>query len=358
MTMARPDETSGSMPWRRHAAFGLTIVALSLFRGADAYAQTKEELDKARVLFKEGVALSAANNCAAALTKYHAVANVKMTPQVAFNIAECEERLGRLVSALGNYRVAASMAEGDVKAKEVSSRVGERIEALDARVPKLTVKRGKGAETALIEFDGSELGAAQASAEIPVDPGSHTLVASVGGQERLRETVTLAEKEVKTFEVQLDLPSSKPGESLSAAPKPGETPGDAHRPKGRSKVVGAVVLGAGGVSTVLGVVFMALRGGTLRDLDEKCGGDRTCPPSAKSIADKGRLYTGLGEATIALGVVGVATGIFLLATSAPSAPKRAAQLIGAASANTVRRLALIPSAPAASMGGISLVGRF
>src|SRR5262249_41498730 len=158
-------------------------------------AQTKEELEKARTAFKEGVALMSANNCPAALTKFRAVANVKMTAQVAFNIAECEERLGKLVSALGNYRVAASQAEGDAKAKDVSSRVGGRIDALEPRIPKLTVKRGRNADTASIEFDGSELGSSQLSNEFPVDPGSHTIVAKVGNKEYLHETITLAEKE-------------------------------------------------------------------------------------------------------------------------------------------------------------------
>jgi len=124
-----------------------------------AGAQTKEEIDRARVEFHEGVVLMAANNCNAALTKFQSVAKVKRTPQVLFNIGACEERVGKLVSALGNYRLAAAAAEGDRKAKDVASRVGERITSLEERIPKLTIRRGSGAETATLLLDGAELGA-------------------------------------------------------------------------------------------------------------------------------------------------------------------------------------------------------
>src|SRR5919202_734978 len=98
------------------------------------------------------MALSAANNCAAAVAKFRMVAKVKRTAQVQFNIAECEERLGKLVEALGDYRLAAAAAAEDpARAKEVAEKVDDRIEKLEARIPKLTVKRGKNAATARIE---------------------------------------------------------------------------------------------------------------------------------------------------------------------------------------------------------------
>src|SRR5262245_17958093 len=134
MSMAWPfTRTRGS-----HAILAAGALGLGLLGASGAEAQTKEELDKARALFQAGVALSAANNCAAALTKYREVAKVKMTARVAFNIAECEERLGRLVQALGDYRVAAAQAQDDKKAKDVLKQLGNRVEVLEARIPHLT----------------------------------------------------------------------------------------------------------------------------------------------------------------------------------------------------------------------------
>lgn len=297
----------------------------SLLTTRGAYAQTKDELEKARTLFKEGVAFAAADNCPAALTKFRAVANVKMTAQVAFNLAECEVRIGKLVSALGNYRLAASLPES----KDVASSAAERLDALDPRIPRLTVKRGKNADTATIELDGSELGA-QPSDELRVDPGSHTIVAKVEGKVYLTAKVSLAEKERQTYEVNL-----------------GVTPDQPPLPEGRSRTPGVVVLSLGAASGVVAGVMWGLRGGALSDLDARCGGDLTCPPSAQPIYDKGRTYAGVAEVTTAVAGVGVITGIILLATSGPpSSPKLS------------RRLEITPSSPGASIGGLSLVGRF
>ena len=335
------------------AALGVGIVAATLAASGGARAQTKQELDEARKQFQEGMALSAANNCSAALTKFRAVANVKMTANVAFNIAECEERLGKLVSALGNYRLAASQAQGDPKSKDVASRVADRIDALEVRIPRLTIKRGKGADIASIELDGSELGASQLSAATPVDPGSHTVVAKIGDKVYAQDKVILVEKESKTFEVKINAPVAKIEKAPVDEPKidPVVPP-----PPAKSKVPAIVAISVGGVGVILGATFMVLRGGALSDLDVACGGDTSCPPSAQPTADKGRLFTGLAEGAFVLGAVGIATGIVLLATNGPAKPKSSAAFLGAPPDG--RGVRVLTSAPGATAFGLSFAGRF
>lgn len=339
---------------------GAGLIGLCLLASPSAGAQSKDELDRARALFQEGVALSAANNCAAALTKYRAVAKVKMTAQVAFNIAECEERLGRLVQALGDYRVAAAQASTDSKAKEVTKQVGARVDALEARIPKLTIMRGKGSESAIVELDGTEIGAGQLGSPIPVDPGPHIIVGRVGDKEYSRDTVTIEEKESKTFEVKMTVPVPKKVEG--PVDDPNKLPPDAQpAAKGRSRVPGIAVTAAGGVSLILGFVFLGLRGGAISELDKLCGGDTTCPPSAQPTGDKGKLYTGLAEVTIVVGAIGVGTGIALIATSGPpKQPKETAAPPPPKETKWVTKptLNLVAAAPGAELGGLSLMGTF
>ncbi len=356
MTIAWPLNPRGSFTSNtvRRAALGLGVLAASLACGGGAHAQTKQELDDARKQFQEGMALSAANNCSAALTKFRAVANVKMTANVAFNIAECEERLGKLVSALGNYRLAASQAQGDPKSKDVASRVADRIDALDARIPKLTIKRGKGADVASIELDGSELGASQISAATPVDPGSHTVVAKIGDRVYAQDKVVLVEKESKTFEVKINAPIAKIEKDPVEEPK--ADPIVPPPPPPKSKVPAAVAIGVGGVGVILGATFMVIRGGALSDLETKCGGDTSCPPSAQQTADKGRLFTGLAEVSFVVGAAGLVTGIVVLATSGPAKPKPTSALLFARPDG--RGLRVLTSAPGASAFGLSLAGSF
>lgn len=342
------------LPWARRLGAGLLALALW---GAPcpASAQTKQEIKRAHILFNEGIALSAAQNWSGALGKFKEVAQVKMTAQVAFNIAECEEHMGQLLSALGNYRLADDESRNG-KAKDVAMQVQGRITDLQERIPKLTVLRGAHAETAILVLDSAEIGATQIGTEILVDPGTHVIVGRIGKDEGARETVTLEEKEAKTVTVNID-----PSLVQKAVPKPVTPPqGPGAAPAqttGGSKVPGAVVAGLGVASLGVGVAFLVMRQGTISDLEALCGGDATCPPSAEATADRGRTFTGVAEVTVALGVVGIATGVVLLVRSRSKVAAAAASRALAPSEARLR-VGFMGAAPGATLGGASLVGSF
>lgn len=358
-------------PRRRLSRVVLSIGALTLAASSAsltgvsiAEAQTKEELAKAKELFMEGVALASGNNCAGAIAKYKEVARVKMTPQVAFNIAECEERLGKLVSALGNYRLVQSQLEDPkvkAKAKDVAAQVDTRVASLEGRIPKLTIKRGKGADTAALTLDGTELGSTQVGSEIEVDPGPHEVVAKVGEKEGARKAVTLAETESKTIEIEIDLAALNKVDKPIEVEKPIDAPLPPPPPEKGSIVPGAVITGVGVAGLAVGaVLFFGPRQSTIDELDAKCGGDTTCPMSASSIADKGRLYTGIAEISAGVGFVGVTTGIILMALSGKKkAPADTSAAETALSVPGTRGYVTWASgAPGADKGGFSLSGKF
>jgi hypothetical protein len=107
-------------------------------------------------------------------------------------------------------------------------------------------------------------------------------------------------------------------------------------------------LGVALVGTGLGL-FLGPRQTTLDELNVKCGGDLSCPPSAKETADKGRLYTGIAEGAVGAGAVSLVTGIILLATNGSKKPS---------SEKTATSVRFIGAAPGASLGGVSVVGKF
>jgi hypothetical protein len=320
---------------------------------------------------------AAANNCAAALTKYKEVAQVKSTPQVTFNTAECEARLGKLVAALGNYRIAARQAADDRKAALVLREVPARIDDLEARIPKLTVTRGKGADTAAIELDGTEIGAAQLGSPIPVDPGTHTIVARVGSKEYLHETLKLSEKQAKTFDVSISV--APPVVEPAAHPQTGEPEPkpDEPSPEGKSRVPGAVVTSLGGAVLIAGLIMLAPRQSAVDKLARDCTSSGHCPVDDASTGDQGRLFTGLTEVLVPVGVVGVVVGAVLLAKSAPPKAKKSddgdrdkEKTDGEREKKSAfwRSLQVVPvapnldgwhpRAPGASLGGVRLAGRF
>jgi hypothetical protein len=343
----------------------MASVSVGLTRSGTAAAQepSKAELAKARTLFQEGVALASANNCAAALAKYKEVAQVKSTPQVAFNTAECEARLGRLVSALGNYRVAASQAADDKRAKGVLQEVPARIDELEARIPKLTIKRGSGSESATVELDGTEIGSAQLGVAIPVDPGPHQVVARVGNKQYLHETVTLAEKETKTFNVKISVAAEKIEPPALDQP-PGDTP--APSPAAKSRTPGIAVTAVGGAALVAGLAFLAPRGAAIGKLSMDCSGT-VCPAADQSTYDQGRLFTGLTEVFVPVGVAAAVVGILMIVNASPAKVAKPSQgdedkdkkdTDGEKKDAVWRSLQVVAGAPGANVGGLGVMGRF
>jgi hypothetical protein len=287
------------------ASLGLTSLPHAAMAQEPAADTGAEALKKAREQFGQALALQTAGDWAGALTLLKEVAAVKATPQVRFNIALCEEKLGRLVAALGDYELAAADARAE-RADQVAEEVEARREALSQRIPKLTVKRGSGAEAASISLDGVSLGDQVIGTPMPADPGPHTVEATAPGFKPFRKSLRVAEQQSETIEVVLEAEPTPPP-SAAASPQAG----------GRSRVPGYVIGGVGIASLVASGVFYGLRAGKISKLDDACQ-DRVCPPEMQSDIDQGKLYTTLANVTLAVGLAAVAGGAVLVLTSGPS----------------------------------------
>ncbi len=306
-----------------------------------ALAQAAEQADdaavaRAREQFTQALSLQTAGDWAGALALLKQVAAVKPTPQVRFNIALCEEKLGRLVSALGDYELAAADArESDVGvAQEVDARLG----ALRARIPKIIVQRGVGAETATIMLDGVAIGDTVVGTPVPADPGPHVIEAKAIGYKPFRQTVRLIEQQTETLVVELEaVPEPPPG---------GIT--EPHRGSPSLRTAGFVTASVGVASLIGSGVFFFLRGQAIDDLDDACGVDREeCPESSRDTFDRGRTYNTLANVTLAVGAVGIAAGIPMILLGSGGGSREPARA----------GMKLVPIAPGAD-GGASLVGRF
>jgi hypothetical protein len=286
----------------RHVACRLAAAASALclvLSANGARAQTEAELERARDEFNEAIALQTAGDCAAALQKLKQVARLKPTPQVRFNIALCEERLGKLVAALGNYRI--SLEESEAAAiDEVAEPARQAITKLEQRVPRLKVVRGPGAESASIRLDGTPLGDAAIGPELRRDPGPHSVAAAVEGRPLFHSNFRLSEGEIRTIVVRAQASARE----RETRPVPAES-------QSTKRTLGIVAGGVGIASMVLAGVFVFLRQDALDELDARCDGYR-CPGSAQPAIDRGRLYTGLAEGAALLGVAGVGLGAVLL----------------------------------------------
>ncbi|WP_434043319.1 MULTISPECIES: PEGA domain-containing protein [Sorangium] len=288
------------------------VAAVLLLLQAPALAQDTDELKRARAQFQQATELEQAGNWAAALQQFREVGQVRMTPQVRFHIAVCEENLGRLVAALGGYELA--LAEADTVGPDFRAEVEASIGRLRARIPKLVIVRGKGAGSAAMALDGIALGGTSIGVEVPLDPGPHALTAKAPNYKLFQETVELKEGGVTRVEVTLE---ALPQELLIRAGALPEKP--------PSKVVPYVIGGVGAASLIGSGVLFVLRQGALADLEDACGpGGKSCPSSMASRYDDLKFYHYGAQVALGVGVaaVGTATAILLLQRKKPKEPEK------------------------------------
>src|SRR5882724_6235157 len=300
--MMRSVLLSSCLRWS--AALSLALVSIAA-TPRSALAQDKKELSKARALFQRAIELEQAKNYTQALEQFRDVGQVRMTPQVRFHIATCEEKLGRLVTALGGYELA--LADAESVGEDFKTEVDTAVTRLRGSIPKLVIQRGAGAEAAEIQLDGVALGASSVGVAVPLDPGPHSINAKAPGSLPFSQTVTIAENEQKSVDVELT-PEPTPEKT---APSGTQTVDVAAKPHPR---VVPYVIGSIGVASLIGSgVLFALRQGALSDLENKCGADRKgCPDSARGELDNLKLYNTTAQIALGVGVVGVGTAVTLI----------------------------------------------
>jgi hypothetical protein len=286
------------------AGFG---VAVAVAVTSPAFAQDAAELTRARAAFQQAIELEQAGNWAAAVQRFREVGQVRMTPQVRFHIALCEEKLGRLVAALGGFELALSGA--DSVGAEFKAEVEANVTRLRERIPKLVITRGAGAEAASIELNGVSVGESSIGVEVPQDPGPHAVTAKAPGYKPFESTVTLEEGQRQTVEIVMEpLPveETKPGVAPAAAPK--------------IKWVPYIVGGAGGVTLLASGIFLVLRQGTLSGLEDSCK-DGVCPTSERGAYSRLKTYHYASIVTFGVGAAAVGTAAVMLVLDARAKKK-------------------------------------
>src|SRR6185369_12700457 len=321
----------------RGSLFALPALSVGL-SARPAAAQDKKELSKARAQFQRAIELEQAGNYSTALEQFRDVGQVRMTPQVRFHIASCEEKLGRLVTALGGYQLA--FADADSVGEDFKAEVDAAVTRLQASIPKLLIQRGGGAEAAEIQLDGVTLGASSVGVPVPLDPGPHAISAKAPGALPFSQTVTILENEQKTVDVTLapEPQEARPTVGVGSSGVPGD--------KSNPRLIPYVIGGVGIASLIGSGVLFALRQSTYSDLEARFGfNSGQCASTAAGDYSNRQLYNVTSQVAQGVGGRAVGTSVtMLLLQRKHSAPSTSA-------------MTLVPSAPN-SLAGVSWAGRF
>jgi hypothetical protein len=209
-----------------------------------------------------------------------------------------------------------------------------------------------------------------------LDPGPHVIHATSPELSDFNETVDIAERRTKTLSIEM---------TAKETPVP-ELPPTIPPPMKKDRTLAYIVGGAGAGLLVTGGVFYILQHGKDSDLQSLCGTDHKCTnddprplsqaeqAKASEMNDSLKLYRTLSQVTAIGGILGLGVGVVLYVT-APQVPDPSAAASqpanegdgsldssGTDSAPTAQEpgisFSIVPSAPMAELGGLSVIGRF
>ncbi|MDC3957062.1 hypothetical protein [Polyangium jinanense] len=334
---------------RRGFFGGVTATLLLSALASSPVAADEDPKTRAQKLFFEGLTDLQAGKKQAGCTKLRESLSLFATPNTLFNVARCDEDEGQIASALEYWQRGLSL----IDAKDPRAKVAKgRIDALDARVPRLRVISPEGQAMSAISLDGKELGPSKLEAPLRVEPGKHVIVVRAPGREDRRYEVDLAEKERTEVVVELgpevapiDVPKSSPLTSSSAEVPPPPLP----PPASGRRTAGFVVGGVG----LAGIVAAGITGGMLVARDAQirndCDENGVCKKGSTGYElsqTSGPLLVGNAVAW-GVGIAGIGAGLALVLT-APS---------GKAGEARGREAAIAPLAVQGG-GGLCISGRF
>jgi hypothetical protein len=301
------------------------FIALGL---AGSYAVARADED-ATAAYARGQAALKAHKIHEACEAFAVAEDKQPSVDTELAVGGCYEQDGKLVAAAKMYRAS---AEKDVNASRKQSSL-DKATKLEARAPKLKFAINPKPDGILIKVDGMEV---PTTGAVMVDVGPHQVVAMAPGYEG--HASAAVDREGQTLDVILRMEATAPAapmahETPPAAPAPA-TPAPAPttaaeaapppepiapQPHASHRTTGLVVGGVGVAALIGAGVFYSLGAGKYDDEHALCPGHLCSSDAntakANSLRDDGRTLRGVSIASGITGVVLVAAGAYLFATS-------------------------------------------
>lgn len=293
---------------KRFGAAIAALLAIGTFGGA-----ASADPGAAEALFQQARALMDAGKPDQACPKFADSYKLDPAPGTLLNIAECSRIAGKTATAWGQFVEAAR----DFRRKNDERRAkfaDERAAALKPKLASIVLKSDEPAPGMVIKRDGAEQSTASLNEKLPIDPGSHTIVAEAPGKKRHEQTVQIAEGATVTAVIPA-LEEAPPEETKPGGVGSGEG-GDPTR--GRTqRIAGFVVGGVGLASLGVGAAFVGLTASQSSDVEALCPDQRCTTAEGRDALDTGMLYANLANGLLIAGGVVAATGLVVVLT-APS----------------------------------------
>ena len=294
-------------------------------------ARAQDHAVLAEALFREGRAAIDAGDLATACAKFDQSYRLDPAPGTLLNLADCEERRGRLATAWERFnRMYDTLSPNDDRRALARS----RADAVASRLPhvKLILREGHAGRRARRSRRQWLLDPAAIGTLVPIDPGAHVLVVHVDGHrdEKLELKIAEAEKREVTLHA---------GPLLPPPPPPVIVPPE-HHPLGARRFIGLVVMGAGILALGGGGVVGGVALGTQSQSQKTCSNGVCSDQRGIDLHAQARTQALVADVLFIAGAALVATGAVLFLTGKRLEDDRRARAKRDLPARCVLRIAL------------------
>lgn len=269
-------------------AFGVGLVVLTLVTVLDPMVASAQEASSsqralARDLFGQGVTHARAENWGEAREAFQQAYDLVPQPTILLNLASAQVQSGRLVEGAETYRqFLREVTSGRLAVHREAAQ--QALTTVEGRIPRLELRiQGLNSDD-VVKLDGEPLIAAAVQNELPISPGDHNIVVLRDGEEWANQDFTMAERELRSLDVELVQPVHVPTpEELAAQQQQQDRTldlgGTDNEPDDNGNLWLYVGAGAGAAAVVVLVVVLVLvtGGGTANPYQDGNLGVLTVP---------------------------------------------------------------------------------
>lgn len=296
--------------WAASVLVLLSTAPPSLADGVPPDQASAVQREQAQARFERGRNLFRKNQHEEALQEFRASHDIVLSPNTRLMIARCRRELGQLVEAYAEFgRTAVEARElerEDRRYGQAAESAEEERRELESQLGFVIVHiRNAGPDTTL-KVAGEEIRRAGWDEPAPALPGDIDVTVETPGQSPVRKTVSLTAGQ--HTEVSIDARVSSPV-PLEAKP---QTDISDHT---RTWAYVAGGIGLAGVATFAVAGIMSRN--TYNDLESSCGSG-PCPTDRQDDIDAGTQQKTIANVGLAVGVIGIGTGVALYLSSKPS----------------------------------------
>jgi hypothetical protein len=204
---------------RRGLAAAVVLVA-ALAAAQAALAASPADRAAARQHWNQAEALKKKGQLAEACKHLEEVERLDPKLLTLMELAECSERLGKLVEARAQWSLARDRAKHDEKPQS-KERAEKRLAVIDKRLAHLTLQLAANSPAgAQVLGDDVPLDAASLGSALPMNPGDHVIVVKAEGREDAKYPVKLAAGDKQTLAIAVGPAAASPTAPPASPPPP------------------------------------------------------------------------------------------------------------------------------------------